>query len=228
MKRIWTLTAVLAFGGALAAAEPYSVNWEGDDWPENQAWTRVWGNWDGLYHGPGAYRTLENGILTYDSMYDAGVCDFSRMSRNGPMDPGPGEVFVAEWRLKVDQVAGQTDPTVAISSDDAWSLGLEFGYDRIYSGFEHELEIPFEPGVFHSYRVTSPDMVDYALYIDDRLARQGRFVHLVGPPEIGWGDGVQGAASVHEWDYFRFGVIPEPSTVQLLMGFAVWCVARRR
>jgi hypothetical protein len=66
MIRTFMLAAVLALGASLAAAEPYWVSWEGDDWPENQGWTRVWGNWDGLYEGPGAYRTLDSGILTFD------------------------------------------------------------------------------------------------------------------------------------------------------------------
>jgi hypothetical protein len=143
------------------------------------------------------------------------VYDFLELFRPGEIDPALGELFVTEWRLKVDVVAGRADPSVSISSDQAWSLGLEFGYDRIYSGFEHYLEIPFEPGVFHSYRVTSANMMDYELYVDDQLARHGRFVHLVEPSRIGWGEGVQGAASAHEWDYFRFGVIPEPSSLLL-------------
>ncbi len=228
MRRlVWIAFAVLATG-AIARADTYWIDWEGDDWPENQGWTRVWGNWEGQYEGPGASRTLEDGILTYDSLYDVGVYDFSRIHRPGQTDPGPGELFVAEWRLKVSQVVGRADPTVGICSDDAWCLGLEFGYDRLYSVFEDYLAIPFEGGAFHCYRVVSPNMQTYALYIDDQLARQGTFAHLVVSSEISWGDGVQGAASLHSWDYFRFGVVmPEPSSVLLLV-LSVVCCGRRR
>jgi hypothetical protein len=221
------LMIVLLVAGcaSVAGADPYWIAWEGDDFPENQGWTRVWGNWDGQYEGPGAIRTLEDGILTYDSLYDDGVYDFSKIYRPGQMDPGPGEVFVMEWRLKVDQVEGWfTDPGVVVSSDEAWVLGLDFGYDRVFSAFEDYLEIPFTPGVFHAYRVVSADMRAYDLFIDDELAHYGTFKHLVGPSEVGWGDGVQGAASLHRWDYFRFGVVPEPSSAWLL-GLAL--VARR-
>jgi len=228
MVRVLNIMLAMLIGAATARASPYWIDWEGDDWPENQGWTRVWGNWDGQYHGPGANRTLEDGILTYDSLYDPGVYDFSRMYRPGQMDPsGPEEMFVAEWRLKVSQVVGRADPTVGIFSDGAWALGLEFGYDRLYSVFEDYLVIPFEAGVFHSYRVVSPNMQTYELYIDYQLVRQGAFVNLVVPSEIGWGDGVQGAASLHSWDYFRFGVTPEPSSALVLV-FSGACYGRRR
>jgi hypothetical protein len=115
-----------------ASADQYWIAWEGDDFPENQGWTRVWGNWDGQYEGPGAIRTLENGILTYDSLYDDGVYDFSEMYRPGQMDSGSGELFVMEWRLNVEQVdSWYGDPGVVLSSDEAWVVGLRFAYDRI-------------------------------------------------------------------------------------------------
>jgi hypothetical protein len=227
MRNYCVLVGILAVGVSLAQADPYWVSWEGEDWPENQGWTRVWGNWDGQYQGPGAHRTLENGILTYDSLYDNGVYDFQELFRPGEIDPTPGEVFVAEWRLRVDQVVGRADPGVGVSSDQAWSVGFQFGYDRIYSVFEHFLEIPFEPGVFHAYRMTSPSMIDYQLYIDGELARQGRFTHLVEESRLHWGEGVQGAASLHEWDYVRFGV-PEPSVLWMMVVVVAWLVARGR
>jgi len=96
----------------------YLIAWEGDDWPENQGWTRSWGNWQGQYQGFGAYRTLENGILTYDSLYDPGVCDFYYMENFGPTAPGANEKFVFEWRLKVDVVSGAGDPGVGLKSHD--------------------------------------------------------------------------------------------------------------
>ena len=199
---------------AAARASPYWIDWEGDDWPENQGWTRVWGNWDGQYQGDGANRTLEDGILTYDSLYDLGVCDFSQMERPGQMDPGPGELFVMEWRLKVDEVVAFADPGVGVCSDEAWAFGLSYAYDRMYSHYEGWVPIEFSPGVFHAYRLESADMRAYDLFVDGQLVRHGAFVHLVAPSEIAWGDAWQGAASLHEWDYFRFGaVVPEPAAL---------------
>jgi len=212
-----TVAFMVAVCVSIAHAERYWIAWEGEDFPENEGWTRVWGNWDGQYEGPGAIRTLEDGILTYDSLYDDGVYDFSVMYRPGQMDPEPGELFVMEWRLNVEEVdSWYGDPGVVLSSDEAWVLGLRFAYDRIYSVFEDYLEIPFTAGGFHTYRVESADMRQYDLYIDSELARHGTFTHSVGPSEVTWGEGVQGVASLHHWDYFRFGVVPEPTSALLL------------
>ena len=81
---------------ASAAAEPYWITYEGNDYPENVGWERVWGNWDGPYQGDGAVRTLEDGVLTLDTLYDDGVVDFYKIERPGAIDPGPGELFVME------------------------------------------------------------------------------------------------------------------------------------
>lgn len=225
--RVHGLLAVLALGVWSANATPYWIDWEGDDWPENQGWTRVWGDWEGQYHGSGANRTLQDGVLTYDSLYDPGVYDFSRMHRPGQTDPAPGELFVMEWGLKVDEVVGFSDPGAAVCSDEAWALAFTFAYDRAYSVFEDFAPIPFVPGVFHEYEVISANMRTYDLYVDGELARQGTFNHLVVSSEITWGEGAQGSASVHEWDYFRFGVVPEPCGLVLLVWVLAWRVPRR-
>ncbi len=193
-----------------SSATPYWIAWEGDDFPENQGWTRYWGDWEGEYHGDGAIRTLESGILTYDSLADDGIYDFSRMSLPGQVDPDPGETFVMEWGLTVAQVDGRADPTVGVFADTSWAIGFEFAGDHIESVFEEYAQIPFAPGVFHAYRLESSDMHTYKLYIDSVLVRTGAFVEVFTSSEIAWGDGVKGAASSHEWDYFRFGCVPEP------------------
>ncbi len=208
-----------------AFSTPYWIEWTGDDgsWPEEQGWERVWGNWQGQYQGPGAYRTLEDGILTYDSLYDEGVYDFYQMFRPGEVDPGPGQVFVMSWRLIVEQLAGYADPVVGVSSDDAWVLGFQFGLDRMYSVFENYLLIPFAPGVFHNFEVHSTDMRSYDLYIDGDLARHGAFQPNIGPSEMWWGEGIQGAASLHQWDRFAIGVTPDPHGILLLVFLGACC-----
>ncbi|MEW6251637.1 MAG: hypothetical protein AB1716_13400 [Planctomycetota bacterium] len=200
------LAAVAAWAGSVRA-EQYWIRWEGDDLPENQGWTRVWGNWQGQYQGPGAYRTLENGVLTYDSLYDPGVYDYNEIRRIAATDPQSGEKFSMEWRLRVEQVtAWAGDPTVVVSSDDAWVFALWFAYDTAYSSFEGWAEVPFTPGVFHTFIFVSPDMRTYELFVDGELRRTGTLRRSVGPSQVAWGEGVQGVASVHHWDYFHFGV----------------------
>lgn len=235
MGRVELLRGVclFAFLGLAAApagwATPYWIAWEGDDFPENQGWTRSWGNWDGLHQGPGAIRTLENGVLTYDSLYDAGVWDTCSIERPGEMDPDPGEIFVCEWRLRVREVTSvYGDPAVVAISDDAWGVAFDYAEDHIRGGYgEGWLSIPIVPYVWHDYRLLSSDMRAYDLYIDDQLVRHGGFTHVVTPSVCGFGDMAQGVASLHDWDYYRFGVIPEPAALFLAMWAVAWQRARR-
>jgi hypothetical protein len=228
MKNLTLLCFVCAALGALAlpaGAEPYWVAYEGNDLPENEGWNRYWGNADGEYQGPGAYRTVEDGILTMDSLYDLEVYDFVEITLPGLIDPDPGETFIAEWRLKVEQVDGRVDPSIGIFSDTAMVLGFEFDEDSLISVFEDFRETPITPGVFHEYHLVTHDMQLYELYIDGALAIEGAFSQNLGLSTVGWGDGCHPAASRTQWDYFRFGVVPEPSTLFLFLGI---CAATLR
>jgi hypothetical protein len=228
MLRVLALIAVLLSAGA-AFSTPYWIDWEGDNWPESVGYERNWGDLQGQYHGSGAVRTLQDGVLTYDSLYDPGVCDFYVMDRPGQMDPGPGELFVMEWRLKVDAVNGAGDPDAGFFSDDAWALGYTYTADHISSVFEGYLNIPFAPYVWHDYRIVSSDMRSYDLFIDDVLVRHGAFGQTIGPSEVTFGDGSQSASSLHHWDYYRFGVVaPEPGALALAICAFAWRGARLR
>jgi len=210
---LWAL--VFGLAGAPAMATPYWIAWEGEGetagMPEECGWSRNWGNWDGQYQGPGAYRTLENAILTYDSLYDPGVCDFSYMYLQ--VNLGPGEMLGMAWRLKVETVTGwYRDPGVGLTSDAGWVVGLQFGMDHVASAFEDGVIIAIAPGVFHDYELRTADMLTYELYIDGELTHIGSFWQAFPPGRVGWGDFVQGAASLHHWDYFRLAVLVGPET----------------
>lgn len=227
MKRALIGAVVMAL--VPAGLGEYWINWDGSDWPEAAGYTRFWGNWDGPYQG-GAYRTLENGILTYDSLYDPGVYDFYYLQRPGQMDPQPGESLVLEWRLKVDTVNGPDDPGVGLFSDEGWAVGLAYAQDHIRSVFEDYLAILFVPYLWHDHQLSSSDMRSYELRIDGALVRQGAFVHVFTQSQVSFGEGTQGASSLHHWDYFRVGaVVPEPSGFRILiaMWVIVWRGARR-
>jgi hypothetical protein len=204
--------ALVVILAGVATGEPYWIDWEGDDWPENMdpPWVRSWGNWNGPHQG-GAYRTLENGVLTYDSLYDPGVDDFYYMDMPGGIDPGPGEVLLWQWTAKVDQLYGwYYDPDVALASDTGKLLGFGLALDHILSVFEEGVSIPVQPGVFHDYTVLTTDMLSYELYIDGELARVGSFWQGVTQSYAGWGDAVQGGASLHHWKRVRFGALLAP------------------
>ncbi len=86
-------------------------------------------------------------------------------------------------------------------------MGLEYAQDHIVSVFEGYLSIPFTVGVWHDYRVVSACMREYDLYVDNQLTRHGAFVHASFHAHVAWGDGVQGAASLHRWDFIRFETV---------------------
>ncbi len=221
MSRLVTFVVLLLGAGVSAAsAEPYWVTYEANDLPENEGWERYYGNWEGPGQG-GGYRTIEDGILTIDSLHDDGVVEGAIHYRPGQLDPEPGELFVVEWRLNVDEVYGYApdpfDPMVVATSDEGWIVGIRYGTDTIYSSFEDDVSIPYTPGVFHEFLFTSWDMRAYELYMDGDLVHEGWFWEGVLTSYVAWGDGVQGAASLSHWDYVRFGVIPEPSPLLLGM-----------
>ena len=220
MIRTIGLTLAIALVAPAASAEQYWIAYEGDVWPEEQGWHHSYGDWEGPYHG-GAFRYLADGVLTIDSLHDEGVYDGYIMEMPGEIDPEPGELLVLEWRLKVDEVIGDWDPVVALRSDENWAVGLEFDEASVTSAFEDGVSVSFTPGVFHDYRLTSSDMLTYQLYLDSQLAFEGAFWLSASQSYVAWGDSVQGAASLTHWDYFRFGVVPEPASLWLITALLV-------
>jgi hypothetical protein len=226
MVRICLISLALA---ALACpAGAYYISWEGDCLPEEAGWTRVWGDWTGPYHGTGAVRTIADGVMTMDSLYDDGVYDFAQI--NAELNPAPGELFVAEWRLAIDELVGAIpgvvgDPGITVCSDDRWMAYFEYDGESLigYSG----LHVPVTPGEFHDYRVTSPNMRTYDLFIDGELVYKGSFWYQLLASRATFGDAVQGAGSLARWDYVRLYTIPEPTSVLLLLAVASCCARRR-
>jgi len=126
---------------------------------------------------------------------------------------------VAQWRLRVDELTiGWRDPTVGVFGDDHWGVGFDFNEDTITSVFEDDVSATFEPHVFHDFELHSANLRTYELYIDGSLTIEGSFWDsLISSTVVAWGDGVSGGASLAHWDYFRFGVVPEPSPVLSLV-----------
>lgn len=212
MRWLFGAVAVLGVLVGTAGAEPYWITYEGNDFPENEGWTRI-------VNGPQpADRSLADGIMTMDGLADRQIDDYYRMERS--LDPGPGEEFVMQWRLRVDEVIGSSltrhDPGICVSSDEDWQLLLVFGVDFIRS-FHDDVNIPFEAGAFHSFEVRSSDMHTYALWIDGAIVYTGSFWEpSYQQSRIEWGDAARGASSLADWDYFCFGVVAEPRSGSLL------------
>ena len=226
MNRFTCLTIAFAtiLASGAAAADEYWIAYEGNDLPEDVGWKRRWGNRDGPFKGEGARRSIEDGLLVMDSLYDNSVTDYGRFERPGQLDPEIDELFVLEWRLFVDQVIGREDPGVIVSSDDGNLAIFVFSADHL-NDVINRIIVPFEPGQWHTYLLRSADMIDYELYLDEQLALRGSFL-LEAPAKsrVSFGDVVFGGASLARWEYVRFGVVPEPGSVFL---FGVAMISRR-
>lgn len=216
------LMLAASLAGALAAparAAPYWVAYEGNDIPENEGWWRV-------YSGGGANRWIEDGSLVLDGSADLAINDLYRYNQY-PMDPEPGELFVAEWRFSIDEIISGPDPGIGLFSDDSWAVGFSFSDDCVRSEFE-DVWTPFEFDGFHELRLTSWDMRNYRLEVDGEALCGGAFLPVISASVIAWGDSIQGGASLTRWDYFRFGVVPEPTMRWCVGGGIAALTASRR
>jgi hypothetical protein len=194
-----------------APANLYWIAYEGNDFPENEGWMRI-----GFGSGT-AQRSIEDGVFILDTRSTNDLSDFYRISRQ--MNPDAGELFVAQWRLRVVENAGNVntaDAGISIAPDFPGSLGLRYFVDRVTSLLE-DWSYPIDPLEFHSYRLESTDMIDYRLSIDAEFVLTGQW-DLISTNQgfLSFGDAVRGARSLTEWEYVRFGVVPEPSTLSLL------------
>ena len=222
MIRMLCFTTVLALAVSVGRADPYWIAYEGNEFPENEGWTRITGPLGG------AQRFIENGALVLDSRASTSIVDFYRREMNGQLDPDPGELFIMQWRLKIDEVVGLYDVVAGVFFDENWAAAFQLNEDTIFSTFEAGVSASFQPGVFHDFELRSADMRSYELYIDNVLAIQGSFWLSLQGSRVGWGDGVQGAASLSRWDYVRFGVVPEPGAVLLMSFLGPWLIRAQR
>jgi hypothetical protein len=203
-----------------ATADPYWIAYEGNDFPENEGWTRG-------YSGGGAERWIEDGMLVLDGLADLGINDYYTYGQY-PIDPGPGELFIAEWRFAIDEIISGPDPGFGLFSDESWAVGFSFSDDHIQTAYDHET-IPFDFVGFHTFRLTSSDMQNYTFEADGEVIHEGVFHHVFSASQLRWGDSIEGGASLTRWDYMRFGVVPEPFTlIMWLMTASALAIRQRR
>jgi hypothetical protein len=219
MRKYHLLFSVVTALGVLVAqagADEYWIAYEGNDFPENEGWTRN-------TQAGGAQRWLEDGALVIDSTADLRITDSYR--QEDIRRPEPGELFVAEWRMRVDEFVRYYDAVVNIARPDPLgSSRIEHATDHIRV-FDDWTIIDISPGEFHSYRFESEDMDAYTLCVDGVPMYDGQFqTPSILDPFLSFGDSVVGAASVSRCDYMRFGLVPEPSSALL---FALGVVAGR-
>jgi len=206
MKRALLLLPVCAALAALAPAraDEYWIRYDGTVYPEEAGWTRHFG-------AGGAERSLEDGALVLDGRDDIMIYDSDTMLR--PIDPDPGELFIMRARLKVEEMASQPwDPGFGVTSDESWRAAFVLSERRIFNIDDLGMSASFEPGVFHTFELSSSNMRSFELRIDGNVGLTGPFTHIISASKIAWGDMVEGEASLSRWDYVEFGVVPEPAS----------------
>jgi hypothetical protein len=225
MRMLLFGVCLLGLVAGSARGEPYWIAYEGDVFPEEAGWQRHWGDEHGPL-GPGAERRIEDGVFVLDSLRHDQIFDFYDVQRS--IDPGPGETFVAEWRMRVDEQSDLGDASVGISRDAyPGYVQFYFGDDAVLSVTDGML-FAIEPGVFHTYRFVSPDMLQFEFFIDGMLTHQGAFEDFtLVQSSVGFGDTVQGRRSLSYWDYFCFGVVPEPGSGLSVLALLVVFGSRR-
>ena len=224
-KLMFLMVVSCALAGP-AMADSYWVSYEGNDFPENEGWERTFSDPNGVVGQGGAVRTIEDGVLTLDSRESVSIVDFYNWMR--PVNPDPGETFRMRWRVLVDDVPSSYpwDPVAGVFSDNFTAVGFQIAEDRIRSTLEPGIETTLTPGVFHSFEFVSSDMDSYELYIDGVLGFTGSFVPVFEASRVGWGDGIEGASSLSKWDYFEFGVVPEPASAVMSLAL-IWLAGPR-
>jgi hypothetical protein len=217
---ILSAIAALMVLSVSASAEPFWISWEGDTYPEQDGWTRY-------TRAGGAERILQDGALTLDSMADWRIVDEYYIDR--ALSLAPGESFRMDWRVRVNDVLGDFDPAVILHAGGAEVI-LNYSTTSIYSTLECAWVAEFAPGVYHDYSLTTSDFSAYALSIDGHASYTGRLVGPLPGTFVGWGDCTEGPSSVSAWEYFRFGIVPEPSAGLIfgLAGLAANCILSPR
>lgn len=207
--------AVVALS-APANATPYNIAYEANTagvFPEDVGWER-------LPTGGGAVRSLAGGVLTLDGLASIDITDQYKLDRQEQLNPGAGEFFFAEWRMRLHPDSDSSDVGIVIATDN-FERAFSATYDvaSFFSSRDSQ-QVFLDTTLFHTYRLESLDMNDYSMFIDDELAYEGFFAQgSTQSSLVRFGDRFIGGASASEWDYFRFGVnvVPEPSSLLLFV-----------
>jgi hypothetical protein len=231
MKRLRAAAIFVLAGLALTpagASNIYTVAYEGDTMPEQG------GTWARHYY-VGATRTIEtdgqgNNYLKLDSYNGWYIYDYYVHTRQiSPSEPD--ERFFAEWRVLISAAHAYADHGLGVAADDGHTINYKYRVDAIWDAFDG-WTAPIEPGVFHTYRIESANLVSYQLFVDGTLVRNALSFDGLGGGFAAFGDSASGgqSGSTSVWDYVRFGVyeVPEPVSALLLAVVAVCACDRRR
>lgn len=221
MIQLATVLVLLATNGALGQVYDY----DGNALPEEVGWIA-------FPHGTPEIK-LEKGIYiqTFDApgdqiFYHRSIAEFS----DAPS-------FFAEWRVQTDVPASsldtlQTRASLVLFGNTGVSYHFRFtDFEALFTRSDLSLLfVPITPGVLHTYRIELPDDDTYRFLVDgilvDSGAQPGAFPTVAS--EIAWGGRFFAPSHTVQWDYIRYGVIPEPATATLLLIGTTLLTLRRK
>ncbi len=156
-----------------------------------------------------AIRYIEDGVFVDDCLGHSPSYDGYRIDR--PLSPGAGERFIAEWRLWVDARTEYYSVSVAIAAENPpRGISFQFGADGMrVSGIQ--AIIPLAEDQWHVVRFESDDLFSYDLFVDETWVYAGELNQLLLESYVAFGNGGTNSRQLSKWDYFRFGVVPEPN-----------------
>lgn len=221
--RALVAAGIIALAAGRAAGDQYWVAYEGNDFPENEGWLRTYG--DGTFPpSDQPDRSLENGELVISTARDPSLWEYySRIL----LDPEPGERFEAEWRTRTEILSGPFDNGVVFArSQPPGHVSFRFQSNGLLVRTD-DILIPLDVTISHEFRFQSMNMSEYSLWIDGKQVYEGVFdSNSLLHGYVAFGPDVQGASSISSWDYFRYGVVPEPNALLLIGVLSV--LTRRR
>lgn len=216
---VFRLRMLMAFVLAMATVQPvraeqFWMAYEGNDLPENEGWVRHFGNDEGPGEGDGAHRSINDGALHMDSLFDPSVYDYARTDRGVAL--APGEYLCVEWRMRVGPETDDRDAEIVLGlNSPPGMVVLSASPDGLTSVWE-DARIALDLTQYHAFRLVSTDLLTYELSVNGSLSQTGSFEAFFEISSFfAFGDATRGRRSESDWDYVRYGVIPEPGTLVL-------------
>jgi len=208
------------------------VSYEGETMPEEAGFVRFFiydpERWieDGWF-----FQSIDQGGGTggpYDGDYDRYDYDVSGFA---------GLPFFVEWRLLTDAPDSEVDfhnggaAVILNGPGVTYHFNIASGLARLLREYPYPtVYFDIEPGVPHTYRLEVYGGNNFEFQIDGITVESGvpGDAFPAGDSELLFRSRYYLSPHTTQWDYVRFGTIPEPGTGVLLLASAGWLLRRRR
>lgn len=227
------LLACLVITAVPTTAEPFHFAYSASDgsFPDAAGMSRYWNDPNNVLR-----REITPTAFRLDSRSSASIFDLYLL-QSSALALLPGERFELTWTMQTLEVSDDefdlSDVAVTVTNSASQYIQFSLLPDRVTfdqdGGLGAEHVFALTPGMPHTYRLASADMLSFSLYVDSEFAFSGAFFStaIIGPNIVAFGDTYFGLSSLAEWSSFEVTVVPElePGTLIVLWLF---CAARLR